>query len=61
MLRVPNIPELDKSTLSAFDKDCVERLDEFMATEFAYRNEHATKPGTIGIVAASSPVALLAW
>lgn len=61
MLRVPNVPKLDKSILDEYDRSCVERLDEFMQYEFAYRNEHATKPATIGIVVASSPVALLAW
>lgn len=55
------IPEIkDRSSLSSFEQDCLTRLDEFK-TEFAYRDEHATKPATIGIVAASSPVALLAW
>jgi microsomal epoxide hydrolase len=55
------IPEIkDKSSLSTFDKDCLERLSDF-ETEFAYRDEHATKPATIGIVVGSSPVALLAW
>lgn len=61
MLRLPNIPDIDKASLSGYDLDCKERLDEFMKTEFSYRDEHSTKPATIGIVVASCPVALLAW
>lgn len=47
--------------MSEFDRACVDRMEEFGKTEFAYRDEHATKPATIGIVVGSSPVAMLAW
>jgi microsomal epoxide hydrolase len=43
------------------DKKAVERFNYFNRYEFAYRDEHATKPATIGMVVESSPVALLAW
>lgn len=47
--------------LDAVDKECVERFHYFNRYEFGYRDEHATKPATIGMVVESSPVALLAW
>jgi pimeloyl-ACP methyl ester carboxylesterase len=47
--------------LSAQEKAGLERLDEFSTTGNAYAKMHGTKPSTIGLVLASSPVAQLAW
>ena len=48
-------------TLSARDKVGLARGEEFMKMGAAYSLEHATRPGTIGLVLDSSPLALLAW
>ncbi|GAA6001385.1 hypothetical protein JCM10207_006637 [Rhodosporidiobolus poonsookiae] len=57
------ISEEERKTLplSEQDKQSLERSDAFQATGRGYAVEHATRPGTIGIVVGSSPVALLAW
>jgi len=47
--------------LTEQEKKGVTRLDEFITLNSAYALEHATKPSTIGIVLASSPIAHLAW
>lgn len=39
----------------------IARMKEFMSTGSAYALEHGTKPSTIGLVLASSPIAQLAW
>lgn len=39
----------------------LERMDDFMTVGRAYALEHGTKPSTIGLVLASSPLAQLAW
>ncbi|KAH6690240.1 epoxide hydrolase [Leptodontidium sp. MPI-SDFR-AT-0119] len=51
----------DPSTLTAAEKAMVERGQEFMRTGSGYANMHGTRPGTIGAVLASSPLALLSW
>ena len=53
--------EIDTSNMDDFDKSCVDRWGEFMAWEFAYKHEHATKTATISFVLESSPIALLSW
>jgi microsomal epoxide hydrolase len=56
---------MDKSSpddkLSAQEKKGLERLTEFSTTGNAYAKMHGTKPATIGLVLASSPLAQLAW
>ncbi|KAL6707522.1 hypothetical protein ACN47E_004092 [Coniothyrium glycines] len=47
--------------LSAQEQKGLERMQEFQSRGSAYAVEHATKPSTIGLVLASSPVAQLAW
>lgn len=47
--------------LSEAEKKGVERMKDFMAVGRAYAIEHATRPSTIGLVLASSPVAQLGW
>jgi hypothetical protein len=39
----------------------VERYGQFGDVGNAYARMHGTRPGTIGLVLSSSPVALLAW
>jgi hypothetical protein len=39
----------------------VERYNNFGNVGNAYARMHGTRPGTIGLVLSSSPVALLAW
>lgn len=41
--------------------DSLGSAKEFRTTGFAYALEHGTKPSTIGLALASSPVALLSW
>jgi hypothetical protein len=36
-------------------------MEYFRRYEYGYRDEHATKTATIGMVVESSPVAMLAW
>jgi microsomal epoxide hydrolase len=56
---------MDKSSpedkISEQEKKGLERLHEFGTTGNAYAKMHGTKPSTIGLVLASSPVAQLAW
>jgi hypothetical protein len=56
---------MDKSSpddeISEQEKKGVKRLEEFMDMNSAYAKMHGTKPSTIGIVLASSPIAQLAW
>ncbi|KAH7081019.1 Alpha/Beta hydrolase protein [Paraphoma chrysanthemicola] len=47
--------------LSAQEQKGVKRLEEFMDKGSAYARMHGTKPSTIGLVLASSPLAQLAW
>jgi microsomal epoxide hydrolase len=47
--------------ISEAEKKGLERWDQFFETGRAYANEHGTKPSTIGLVLASSPIAQLAW
>ncbi|CAK7236593.1 hypothetical protein SBRCBS47491_009690 [Sporothrix bragantina] len=56
-------PELtDKSSpISASEQAGIDRHYLFKETGSAYAYAHATRPGTIGFVLSSSPVALLAW
>ncbi|RSH89646.1 hypothetical protein EHS25_002197 [Saitozyma podzolica] len=61
MLRATAPPNSSPSSLDEFDRACLARADYFLKHEFAYRDEHATKTATIGIVVESSPVAMLAW
>jgi microsomal epoxide hydrolase len=56
---------LDKASpedeISEQEEKGIERLHKFSSTENAYARMHGTKPSTIGLVLASSPVAQLAW
>ena len=47
--------------LSKIEREGLQRGNNFVEKGRGYSLEHATRPGTIGIVLASSPVALLGW
>lgn len=47
--------------LDELERRQIARGAEFMRTGTAYAIEHGTRPATIGLALASSPVALLAW
>lgn len=51
----------DPADLSPAEQKQLERLSAWQATGTAYAMEHATRPSTIGLVLAASPLALLAW
>ncbi|GAA5965892.1 hypothetical protein JCM8115_000736 [Rhodotorula mucilaginosa] len=51
----------ERHQIKPHEEDALRRADEFQKTGRGYANMHATRPGTIGIVVGSSPVALLAW
>ncbi len=54
-------PGNPKGDLDDRDLREIEQVKKFAKTSFAYANEHATRPSTIGMVLSSSPLALLAW
>lgn len=47
--------------ISEQEQKGITRMDEFMSVGRAYAMEHGTKPSTIGLVLASSPLAQLSW
>ena len=47
--------------LSSWEKQGLERADEFKKLGSAYALLHATKPSTIGLVLATNPLSLFAW
>lgn len=49
------------SSLSAIEQAGLEKGKTFVATGIGYSIEAKTKPGTLGLVLGSSPLALLAW
>lgn len=61
MFRTVPVQNRDQSTLSEVEKRIVARGDEFAITGRGYNQIQATKPFTIGIAIASSPLALLAY
>lgn len=48
-------------SLSDAEKGGLARAHDFSTMGSAYAVEHGTRPGTIGLVLSSSPIALLAW
>ena len=54
----PGVPD---DALDELEQRQLARGAEFMRTGTAYAFEHGTRPATIGLALASSPVALLAW
>lgn len=56
----PPAAEADKD-VEAVEKKALERRTEWFIRGVAYAREHGTRPSTIGLTLASSPVALLSW
>lgn len=52
---------LKMADLDAVDQQAMKRAQTWEAVGLGYLVEHATKPGTIGAVLESSPLASLAW
>lgn len=50
-----------RDELTADELAHLERANDFTKSGMAYAQEHATRPGTIGLVLSSSPLATLAW
>ncbi|KAI5122858.1 hypothetical protein M0805_003151 [Coniferiporia weirii] len=61
MFRAPTPPGTDSNNYTEAEKRIVARRDEFAATGFGYFMIQSTKPFTIGLAIASSPLALLAY
>jgi microsomal epoxide hydrolase len=51
----------DESKITQKEKEGLERAREWDKTGNAYALEQATRPGTLGLVISSSPLALLSW
>ncbi|GAA5845425.1 hypothetical protein JCM9279_003026 [Rhodotorula babjevae] len=51
----------ERHQLKPHEEKALERSETFQTTGRGYAIEQATRPGTVGIVVGSSPVALLAW
>ncbi|PSN66614.1 epoxide hydrolase-like protein [Corynespora cassiicola Philippines] len=51
----------DTDGLQPHEVAAIERAKKWQVTGNAYALEHATRPGTIGLVLSSSPLALLTW
>ena len=60
---MPPFPPPNKSLddLTPVEKEGLDRGTNFTTFAAAYALEHATRPSTIGLALASSPIALLAW
>lgn len=57
-------PKADHTNLEGLDEhelQLLKRRNQWRATGTAYALEHASRPSTIGLVLASSPLAVLAW
>jgi microsomal epoxide hydrolase len=55
-------PKEDKwKGVNEAEKKGVARAEKFTSNGSAYANMHGTRPGAIGLVLSSSPLALLAW
>lgn len=62
MLIVPKPPPgTSQGDLSASEIQGLAGGFEFLKFGLGYALEHATRPSTIGLVLASSPMALMAW
>ena len=58
---MPKPEGVNDDELSDLEKQGLERSEEFKRLGSSYALQHATKPSTIGLVLATSPLALLAW
>jgi microsomal epoxide hydrolase len=58
---MPRPEGVDDSDITDLEKEGLDRAAEFKRLGSAYALMHATKPSTIGLVLAASPLSLLAW
>ena len=58
---MPRPEGVNDDDLNEWEKQGLARADEFKRLGSAYALFHATKPSTIGLVLAASPLSLLAW
>ena len=52
---------ISPNSIDDLERQGLLRLNEFMTNGIGYAIEHKSRPSTIGLVLASSPLALLAW
>lgn len=57
----PEAGPIDAADIEPHERAALQKAQDWRATGSAYAAEHATRPGTIGLVLSSSPLALLAW
>lgn len=57
----PKDPSISLDDMTQAEKEGLQKLQQWDIKYNAYAREHGTRPGTIGLVLSSSPVALLAW
>lgn len=60
-VQAPEDGSAEYDSLSEQEQYGVRRYQYFGDLGNAYAREHGTRPGTIGLVLSSSPIALLAW
>lgn len=58
---MPEPEGIKAEEITSEEQTGLERAREFQNTGAAYAIEHRTRPSTIGLVLASSPIAYLAW
>ncbi|KAH8113196.1 alpha/beta-hydrolase [Phellopilus nigrolimitatus] len=61
MFRTPPVPGIDPSSFSTTEKRLLARREEFAKNGTGYSMIQSTKPFTIGLAIASSPVAILTY
>lgn len=52
---------LSLKDLTEKERDGLARGEDFFTKGFGYNLEQSTRPGTLGLVLSSSPIALLSW
>lgn len=57
----PGADPTDLAGVEPFELEWMQRAQQWQKTGIGYATEHATRPGTIGLVLSASPLALLAW
>lgn len=59
---IASLPNPDENTvMDEVEREAVGRAQKWITTGIGYALEHGTRPGTIGSVVASNPLAMLAW
>ncbi|XP_014558287.1 hypothetical protein COCVIDRAFT_25228 [Bipolaris victoriae FI3] len=59
---IASLPNPDENTvMDEVERETLGRAQKWITTGIGYALEHGTRPGTIGSVVASNPLAMLAW